>query len=105
MVHLHCGHERPHARLVVSCAAYLSGLVENCVEFAYFVRVTDLFKKVFDRLSRPRLLEIPLRNTQFNKRRWEQQVYGLWLVSIVLVVANRPKSFSWDIRSNRWATE
>ena len=51
------------------------------------------------------MLEVSFLDANLSVSRWEKQIYGLWFITVVLVVSNRLLSFEWNIYADSWASK
>ena len=103
--HLDGSHESADADAIIGGVANFLRLIVNGVEFADFVAVTDCLEQGLDGVTVTRHLEVSFLDSDLGVRRREEQVDGLRLVSVVLVVGNRLLSFEWNVDADGWAAE
>ena len=98
--HLHRGHESTHAHLVVRRLANLFGLVVHSIELANLVTVANGFKECLDGGTVSERHKVGLLDTHLGESGWEEQINGLWLVSVVAIVSHRTHLFVRDVHAN-----
>ena len=78
------GLKRPDIDPIVQTLANFFGSVVHRIEFSRFVRVADVLEQATDIVSASQLCEIILRDVELVIVRWEDQVNGFGLVTVIL---------------------
>lgn len=93
------------AHILVLRVTKFSSTVENSIEFANLICVSNVFEELLNFRSWSHNLEISLCDAQFLESLWEKNINGFWLITIVLIISHRFLHFQWDISTNTWASK
>lgn len=89
MVHFGNRHlEVSHTNSIISALSQFFGTIVHGVEFTDLVRISNFFKEVFDLLSGLQFSKVLLLDSQLSVARWEKEIDGFRLITVVLKFKN-----------------
>jgi len=93
-------HEGAYTNHFILCIAHFYSTVEDAVEFADLVSVTDFFKKSFDLVFAAGDLEVVLADAALSEGSRGKEVDCLRLITVVLIVSHGLAVLIGDVSSD-----